>query len=64
MSSSIDAFDLPIQFFAVGTALGMMSALIRYHRTGELDLWPVFVAYPALAGFAGGLLVTLLTAIL
>jgi hypothetical protein len=51
MASSIDALDLPIQFFALGTAMGMLAALIRYHRTGELDHWPVYVAYPALALF-------------
>lgn len=37
--------------------MGMMAALLRYHRTGELEHWPVFVAYPALALFALGLLV-------
>ncbi len=63
MASSIDALDLPIQFFALGTAMGMLAALIRYHRTGELDHWPVYVAYPALALFSLGLLLTLLTAI-
>jgi hypothetical protein len=64
MSSSIDALDLPIQFFALGTAMGMLAALIRYHRTGELDHWPVYVAYSALSAFAAGLLLTLLTALL
>ena len=55
MSSSIDALDLPIQFFALGTAMGMLVALIRYHRTGELDHWPVYVAYSALAMFSLGI---------
>ena len=41
----------------------MMAALIRYHRTGELDHWPVYVAYPALALFLFGLMVALFTAI-
>jgi hypothetical protein len=63
MSSSIDALDLPIQFFALGTAVGMLVALVRFHRTGELDHWPVYVAYSALAAFAFGLLLTLLTGI-
>ena len=63
MSSSIDALDLPIQFFALGTTIGMLAALIRYHRTGELDHWPVYVAYPALFAFVAGLLLTLLTAL-
>lgn len=63
MTSSIDALDLPIQFFALGTAMGMLAALIVYHRTGELDHWPVYVAYPALACFTFGLLLTLLTAV-
>jgi hypothetical protein len=51
MSNSIDALDLPIQFFAVGTVLGMTSALIWLARTGDLDYWPVFVAVPAIAPF-------------
>jgi len=63
MVSSVNALNLPIQFFALGTAVGMLAALLRYHRTGELDHWPVFVAYPALALFFLGLLLTLLTAI-
>ena len=57
MSTSIPALDLPIQLFAFGTAAGMLAALFRYHRTGELEHWPVYVAYPALALFAFGLLV-------
>jgi hypothetical protein len=63
MASSVDALDLPIQFFALGTAVGMLAALILYHRTGELEHWPVYVAYPALALLSLGLLLTLLTAI-
>lgn len=63
MASSIDALDMPIQFFALGTAMGMLLALIRYHRTGELDHWPVYVAYSALALFALGLLFELLRAL-
>jgi hypothetical protein len=63
MSSSIDALDLPIQLFALGTAFGMLMALIHYHRTGNLDLWPVYVAYSALTLFGFGVLLMLLTAI-
>jgi hypothetical protein len=48
--------DLPIQLFAIGTAIGMLAALLRYQRTGELEHWPVYVAYPALVLFASGLL--------
>lgn len=61
---AIDALDLPIQLFALGTAVGMLAGLIRYHRSGELEHWPVFVAYPALFLFALGLLFTLLKAVL
>jgi peptidoglycan/LPS O-acetylase OafA/YrhL len=56
--SSIDALDLPIQFFAVGTALGMLAALVRHRRTGEIDHWPVHVAICALAMFGLGLLIS------
>ncbi len=63
MSSSIDALNLPIQLFAIGTAMDILAALIRYQRTGELDHWPVYVAYSALAFFGFGLLVTLLLAV-
>ena len=57
MSTSIPALDLPIQLFALGTAIGMIAALLRFHQTGELEHWPVYVAYPALMLFALGLLV-------
>jgi hypothetical protein len=63
MPTSIHALDLPIQFFALGTAAGMSAALVRYHRTGELDHWPVYVAYLALVFFAFGLLLTGLSAV-
>jgi hypothetical protein len=49
VSTSIPALDLPIQLFALGTALGMLLALVNYHRTEELELWPVYIAYAALA---------------
>jgi len=56
-STSIPALDLPIQFFALGTAVGMLIALVRYSRTGDTDRWPVDVALPALASFGLGLLI-------
>ncbi|HWM53884.1 MAG TPA: hypothetical protein VNO20_00640 [Solirubrobacterales bacterium] len=34
----------------------MAIAVVNYHRTGDLELWPVFIAYAALAFFAAGLL--------
>ena len=55
-STSIPALDLPIQLFALGTAVGMLFAVVNYHRTGDLELWPVYIAYMALTFFAGGLL--------
>ena len=33
----------------------MLAAMLRYHQTGELEHWPVYVAYPALALFIFGL---------
>jgi hypothetical protein len=62
-STSIPALDLPIQLFALGTALGMLVAVVNYHRTGDLELWPVYIAYIALAFFAGGLLIKALGAL-
>jgi hypothetical protein len=64
MANSIDALDLPIQFFAVGTALGMLSALLRHRQTGEIDHWPIHVANYALGFFGFGLLVSLAAALL
>jgi len=26
----------------------MLAAVINFHRTGDLDLWPVYIAYSAL----------------
>jgi hypothetical protein len=63
MASSIDALDLPIQLFAVGTAMGMLAALLRHYRTGELDHWPVYVATYALAFFGIGLLISMASAV-
>jgi len=60
MPAAIDALDLPIQFFALGTAAGMAAALIRHHRTGETEHWPIYVAHLALGFFAVGLLITIL----
>jgi hypothetical protein len=56
--SSIDALDLPIQFFALGTAAGMCAALRRHRKTGEIDHWPVYVATYALWFFGFGLLIS------
>jgi hypothetical protein len=64
MATSIEALDLPIQFFAVGTAMGMLSALLRHQQTGATDHWPVHVAGYALGFFGFGLLVSLVTALL
>ena len=61
MPAAIDDLDLPIQFFALGTAAGMLAALVQHHRTGETDHWPVYVANLALAFFALGLLITALS---
>jgi hypothetical protein len=58
MPNSIDALDLPIQLFAVGTALGMTSALIHRARTGNMDQWQVHVAIPSTALFFAGVLQT------
>lgn len=40
----------------------MLFAIVNYHRTGELEMWPVYVAYPALALFGFGLLLAVLQA--
>lgn len=63
MATSIDALDLPIQLFAVGTAVGMASSLIRHNRTGEVDHWPVHVAVCALVFFFFGLMFTAIEAL-
>ncbi len=63
MVSSVDALDLPIQLFAVGSAVGMASALIRHNQTGEIDHWPIHVAVCALAFFFFGLLFTAIDAL-
>jgi hypothetical protein len=63
MTTSIDALDLPIQFFAVGTAIGMLSALLRHRQTGDTDHWPVHVASYALGMFGLGLLISLTVAL-
>jgi hypothetical protein len=64
VTPSIPALNLPIQLFALGTAMGMLAALTRYHRTGELDHWPVYVAYPALTLFVVGLLAVAWSAVI
>jgi hypothetical protein len=63
MTASIDALDLPIQLFAVGTAIGMASALVHHNRTGEVNHWPVHVAIWALALFGFGLVFTAIEAL-
>lgn len=62
-STSIPALELPIQLFALGMAAGMLAALVNYHRTGDLEMWPVYVAYPALALLGFGLLLAVLRAL-
>jgi|GEM_PF-3187704 len=59
MSHPIDALDLPIQLFVVGTVLGMISGLIHFGRTGELEYWPVHVSLPAVVLFLAALLHTI-----
>ena len=59
MAAAIDALDLPIQLFALGTAAGMLASLCEHRRTGETDHWPVYVAHWGLALFGVGLLITL-----
>lgn len=63
MSHSIDALDLPIQLFAVGTVIGMASALLQHSRTGDIDHWPVHVAIPSIALFLLGILQTVVGAL-
>jgi hypothetical protein len=63
VTTSIEALDLPIQLFAVGTAMGMLAALMRHHRTGDIDHWPVYVASYALALFGLGLLISIAIAL-
>jgi len=64
MATSIDALDLPVQLFALGTAMGMLAGLRRHRRTGEIDHWPVYVATYALLLFGFGLLVSGASALL
>jgi hypothetical protein len=63
MSNSIDALDLPLQFSAVGTVLGMLAALIRQAITGKTDHWQVWVALPSTSLFLAGVLQTVVRAI-
>ena len=51
------------QVFVLGTALGMIVALVRSRQTGSLDAWPLHVAYGALFGLAIGLLIVILDAV-
>lgn len=63
MSSSIEALDLPLQFFALGTVLGMSAALIRHALTGDDDRWSVYVAIPSTFLFFVGVLKTVVGAL-
>jgi len=56
MSNSIEALDLPLQLFALGTAMGMAAALIRRFRTGDDDHWSLYIAIPSTALFFGAVL--------
>jgi len=51
------------QLFAVVTAVGMASSLIRHNRTGEVDHWPAHVAVCALVFFFFGLMFTAIEAL-
>jgi hypothetical protein len=62
-SASIPALDLPIQLFALGTAAGMLAALMRHRQTGETDHWPIYVAYYGLGFLGAGLLFVLAAAL-
>lgn len=59
MSNSIDALDVPLQMFELGTALGMMAALFRQAVTGKTDHWQVYVAGPSTTLFFVGILQTI-----
>jgi hypothetical protein len=47
MSNSIEALDLPLQFFALGTVIGMTGALIHHLQTGDEDHWSLYIAIPS-----------------
>jgi hypothetical protein len=61
--AAIDALALPLQLFALGSALGMTSALLQHRRTGTTDHWPVHVAVGSLALLLLGVLVTAIQAL-
>jgi len=63
MVAAIEALDLPIQLFALGTGVGMASALARHRRTGRVDHWPVHVAGCSLTLFLVGLFISLVEAL-
>jgi hypothetical protein len=63
MPHSIDALNVPLQLFALGTALGMTSALIQHARTGEVDHWPIHVAFLSLTLFYIGIMQTVVGAL-
>ena len=60
MSTAIPEIELPVQLFVAGSAIGMLVATIRYHLNGELERWPLTVAYCGLGGFGLGMLLVLL----
>jgi hypothetical protein len=59
----IDALNLPLQLFALGSALGMTGALIYHAHTGEVGHWSVFVAVPSVALFTIGIMQTIVGAL-
>ena len=63
MPPAIPALELPIQTFVLGTAAGMAVATIHYHRTGDLERWPLIVAYLALTGLVLGILISVVAGV-
>jgi hypothetical protein len=59
MSNSIEALDLPLQLFALGTVLGTTGALIHQIWRGENKHWQLYVAVPSTALFFGVILHTI-----
>jgi hypothetical protein len=45
-----------VNFRCRGGFSRLLVAVVNYHRTGDLGLWPVYIAYMALTFFAAGLL--------
>jgi hypothetical protein len=59
MSNSIEALNLPLQLFALGTVLGTSGALIHQIWRGENEYWSLYVAIPSTALFFGVVLHTI-----